>query len=277
MKQFATSKNGFNKEEVQKYIQELENKLEEKESNIIELKNKMQKYVDSESIMKEKEENISIALTAAVEKAKQIEKSSRNVYLLKIQELEILYKRWENVLNEMIVKYPNLDEVDNVKKLLNDFKSTLKTNLKEDFKFTSISNHIEKSQDPMKDLINKINSYLGKHIETKKEPKVKPKIRKQLSMDILNKQTELNKLEEKATVIKPIYNAKIEKGEKYENLLDKFLTQEAVPDSAYANIITAKTGVVPSDINDSGFDLKEAVNPKDSLETIMKSFDFFNN
>ena len=40
-----------------------------------------------------------------------IENSSKNVYNLKIQELEILYKRWEKVLNEIVKKYPNLDEV----------------------------------------------------------------------------------------------------------------------------------------------------------------------
>ena len=31
------------------------------------------------------------------------------------------------------------------------------------------------------------------------------------------------------------------------------------------------------DVNESGFDLEEAVNPKDDLEEIMKSFDFYEN
>ena len=30
------------------------------------------------------------------------------------------------------------------------------------------------------------------------------------------------------------------------------------------------------DSDDSGFDLKEAVNPKEDLEEIMKAFDFYN-
>ena len=96
-----------------------------------------------------------------------------------------------------------------------------------------------------------------------------------LSKDMQTKQTELNKLEEKSVMIKPIYEAHIKDGEKYESLVDKFLSEDAKPDSAYASIITSKAGILPR-ANETGFDLKEAVNPKDDLEEIMKSFDFFN-
>lgn len=276
MNQFQTARNGYNREEVDNYINELTIDIEQKNAEIDKLNKALAKYKETEKDMAEKGENISIALTAAVEKAKQIEKSSKNVYQLKIEELEILYSRWEKVLNELIQKYPNLDEIDNVKKLLQDFKSSIKASIKEDFKFTNTSVKIQKDSDPMRALLNKMNTYLDKQVEENKKPKTQTRKRKQLSKDMLTKQTELNKLEEKATMIKPIFQSKIEKGEKYETLLDKFLTQEATPDSAYASKLTAKTSIIP-DANESGFDLKEAVNPKDSLETIMQSFDFFNN
>lgn len=276
MNQFQTARNGYNREEVDNYINELTIDIEQKNAEIDKLNKALSKYKEVEKDMAEKGENISIALTAAVEKAKQIENSSKNVYQLKIEELEILYSRWEKVLNELIQKYPNLDEIDNVKKLLQDFKSSIKASIKEDFKFTNTNVKIQKDSDPMRVLLNKMNTYLDKQVEENKKPKTQTRKRKQLSKDMLTKQTELNKLEEKATMIKPIFQSKIEKGEKYESLLDKFLTQEATPDSAYASKITAKTSIMP-DANESGFDLKEAVNPKDSLETIMQSFDFFNN
>lgn len=272
MKDFQTARNGFNKDEVLNYVNGLEEQIKQRDLKIESLEKSLDTYLSKEKDIKEKGENISIALTAAVEKAKQIENSSKNVYKLKIEELEILYTRWEKVLNELIEKYPNLEEIDNVKKLLSNFKSTLKSSLKEDFKFVN-ANTINKNEDPMKALLGKMNNYLDKQISEKKEVKTKTRIRKQLSNDLRIKQTELNKLEEKSTMIKPIYEARIEKGEKYESLLDKFLTQEA-PNSAYANKITAKIGACPAS-DESGFDLKEAVNPKDSLETIMKSFDFF--
>lgn len=276
MKQFQSARNGYNKDEVDNYIQELNLELEQKNAEIDKLNKSLSKYVETEKDIAEKGENISIALTAAVEKAKQIEKSSKNVYKLKIEELEILYARWERVLNELIQKYPNLDEIDNVKKLLLEFKTAIKSSIKEDFKFTNTNVNVQKDSDPMRILLNKVITCFDKQVEENKKPKTSVRPRKQLSKDMLNKQTELNRLEEKATMIKPIYQAKIEDGEQYESLLDKFLTQDATPDSAYANKLTSKTGVMP-DVNETGFDLKEAVNPKDSLEAIMKSFDFFAN
>lgn len=275
MKEFQTARNGYNKDEVMSYVNSLEEQLKQKNIDIDNLEQKLKYYQAKEKDIKEKGDNISIALTAAVEKAKQIEKSSKNVYNLKIEELEILYSRWEKVLNELLQKYPNLDELDNVKKLLIDFKSNLKTNLKEDFKFLNANGSVLQESDPMRSLLNKMNIYLDKQMTEKKETKTYVRHRKQLSTDMRQKQTELNKLEEKSTMIKPIYEARIEKGEKYESLLDKFLTQDVEPNSAYAVKIT-KTGTAP-EVNESGFDLKEAINPKESLETIMKSFDFFSN
>lgn len=275
MKKFQSSRNGYCKEEVDKYILELEEQLDKKESEINSLNAKLTDYILNEKDMYEKTENISLALTAAVEKAKQIEKSSYNVYKLKIEELEILYARWEKVLNEIIKNYPTLEEVDNVKKLLCDFKSTIKSDIKEDFKFTNINTNIKKNSDPMQVLLSKMNTYLDKQVEDKKEVKVKKHQRRQLSKDVLNKQSELSKLEEKTSIIKPIYNARLTKEDKCDSLLDKFLTEEAVADSVYANKLTAKVTATP-DVNETGFNLKEAVNPKDSLEKIMQSFDFFN-
>ncbi len=276
MKDFQTARNGYNKEEVTKYINDLEEQLTSSNNKILLLENQLNLYKSKEKDMQEKGDNISIALTAAVEKAKQIENSSKNVYNLKIEELEILYSRWESVLNELIQKYPNLDEIDNVKQLMANFKSNLKLNLKEDFKFSNSTNSVLQESDPMRALLGKMNTYLDKQVSNKKEVKTKTRPRKQLSQDMRQKQSELNGLEEKSTMIKPIFEARIEKGEKYESLLDKFLTQDSEPDSAYANKLTAKIATLP-EANESGFDLKEAVNPKDSLETIMKSFDFFNN
>ena len=125
MKQFQSARNGYNKEEVDSYVQDMQLLLEEKNAEIDKLNRSLEKYIQTEKDIAEQGENISIALTAAVEKAKQIEKSSKNVYKLKIEELEILDARWEHVLNELIQKYPNLDEIDNVKKLLLDFKSSI--------------------------------------------------------------------------------------------------------------------------------------------------------
>ena len=91
---------------------------------------------------------------------------------------------------------------------------------------------------------------------------------------MLTSQTELSRIEDKAPLIKPIYEGdNMGKGE-FENLADKFLSEDSEPNNAYANIITSKVRAVP-DVNESGFDLKEAINPKEDLDEIMQAFDFY--
>lgn len=275
MKEFQTSRNGYNKEEVSAYIKDLEEKLEFKQQEILTLSKELEKYIKQEKELKEKEASISIALTAAVEKAKQIEKSSSNVYNLKIEELQILYSRWEKVLNEIVDKYPNLDEIDNVKKLMKQFGNAIKNSIKEDFRFVDNSQATEK-RDPMKELLKKMGSNLERQLETNTDIKSVIRPRKPIMQDMKNKQTELGRLQEKSVMIKPIFDAKVKNDDATFSPVDKFLTEKADENNAYASKITSKVGVFP-DANESGFDLKEAINPKDDLEEIMKSFDFYNN
>ncbi len=273
MKEFQTSKNGYNKEEVNAYVLGIEKELAGCRNQITMLNKELVGYRMREKEMKEKENNISVALTTAVERAKQIEKSSSNVYKLKLQELQILYARYERILNEIVEKYPALDEKDNVKRLMVDFKNAIKNSIKEDFRFTATAVNTT-STDPMRQLLLKMNSGLDKQLSNGVDSRVAQRPRKPIPKDMQTKQSELNRLEEKTTMIKPIYDAKLKDGEKYESLVDKFLTEDASVDSAYASKLTAKVGAMP-DVNESGFDLKEAVNPKEDLEEIMKSFDFF--
>ena len=64
----------------------------------------------------------------------------------------------------------------------------------------------------------------------------------------------------------------------FESPAEKFLQTGETENNAYAKLLNHKN---PNDLypepNESGFDLKEAVNPKSDLEEIMKSFDFFGN
>ena len=61
----------------------------------------------------------------------------------------------------------------------------------------------------------------------------------------------------------------LEKDDKYENLVDKFLNSDNIEtESGTFNFSSNKK-------DNNGFDLEDCVNPKDDLEVIMKSFDFF--
>ena len=267
---FSVAKNGYNKKEVELYIKDLLTKVEDLEQKNQKLENELKFYQGQKKEIKEKNESISIALTAAVEKAKQIEKSSNNVYKLKIQQLNLLYSKWEKLLDEIVDKYPQIEQVENVQQLLTKFKDDIKNTLKDDSKLCSITSPVKTDNDTIRLLLKKLNTY------PKDEPIKTVKVeRKQLSKDMLTSQTELNRIEDKASLIKPICNTSLnEKTTDGEDLADKFLEDDSIENNAYANIITSKVGAIP-EVNESGFDLKEAINPKDDLDEIMKAFDFF--
>ena len=71
---FSTSKNGYNKKEVDLYIQDLNYKIDELETQNLENSKELSEYRKKDKEIKDKNNSISVALTAAVEKAKQIEK-----------------------------------------------------------------------------------------------------------------------------------------------------------------------------------------------------------
>ena len=265
--EFASERNGYKKQEVDTYIESLQKEL-------LQWKNRCLKAESDYFSIKEKQEeirvngeNIAIALTAAIEKAKQIEVSSKNVYKLKIQQISILYDRWEMLLNEMINKYPDLEDSHNIKTMLNDFKKSIENVLRQDIQ--NDNSAISSDNDTMRILLAKMSNYSA---ETK-EPKVKKIERKPVSRDLKNGQTELNRIEEKS-MIKPISSLELDKNENFETLADKFLTQEDDSSIKYTNFLS-KNSDGCRDSNENGFDLREAVNPKENLDEIMKSFDFF--
>lgn len=264
--EFANERNGYKKQEVENYIDSLQKEL-------LQWKNRCIKAEGDYFALKEKQEeirvngeNIAIALTAAIEKAKQIEASSKNVYKLKIQQISILYDRWEMLLNEMTDKYPELEDSHNIKTMLNDFKKSIENVLKQDIQNeTSISS----DNDTMRLLLAKMSNYSS----DAKEPKIKKIERKPVAKDLKNHQTELNRIEEKS-MIKPISSLELKNNDRFETLADKFLTQQDDDATTYTNFLSKNKDNYPGP-NESGFDLKEAVNPKENLDEIMKSFDFF--
>ena len=274
MAQFTVVKNGYDKKEVELYVDKLKAQLDIEKNKNQQLSQQLKDYQDKDNEIKSKSENVSIALTAAVEKAKQIEKSSKNVYKLKIQQLGLLYNRWEKLLASILEKYPGIEDVENVRSMIGNFKSNLKSTLKEDFQLSSITSPVQTENDTIRLLLGKLNKMNSANNSTNAEPKKEKIERKHLSKDMLNGQTELERIEEKAPLIKPIYNSSINAGENYETLADKFLTEQSTENSAYANIITSKVKAIP-EVNETGFDLKEAINPKQDLDEIMKAFDFF--
>lgn len=261
---FSKQKNGYNEKEVDDFIQSTQfshkQELAEKDNLILALRQEV------ESVRK-KEKSIGLALTAAVDKAKEIEESSQKIYKLKIEQLGMIYTKWEILLNEFIKKYPEIEDVSNVKQDMENLKTSIKTALKDDFNIELMTK--TPVTDPIRFLLNRLTETktIAKKAETPKTKVIQRRVTASLSQ-----KTDLEKLEEKANQIKPISNMTLEKGEKYENLVDKFLSSDDEVPESFAKVLK----VPDYTKSESKFDLNEAINPKEDLEEIMKSFDFYN-
>ena len=266
---FSVQKNGYNTAEVDSHLAQTNQLLQQKDKEIDELKVEIAK-------LQGKSNSIALALTAAVEKANEIEESSKNIYKLKIEQMNILYKKWDMLLNEMLKKYPAISAISNVKEDMQNLKSSIQNALQDDFNAEILKSN--PATDPIRVLLNKLTSSKTKdYSKFLPEPKKKVNIERKVKVSAQDK-TELAKLEEKAPNIRPIANVKLNEDEKYENLVDKFLDSDDVGGvNAYAKTITVsrptKSAYEP---NETGFDLNECINPTDDLTEIMKSFDFFN-
>ena len=268
--QFQVVKNGYNKEEVDKQVDSLTSELQVWKDRALKAETEYIKIKEKENDIKKNGENVALALTAAIEKAKQIETSSKNVYKLKIQQLSILYDRWETMLNELLAKNPSLEDSHNIQKLIAGFKRTIENVVSQDYE-TSY-NGKNSNNDTMRQLLTKMSNY-SKSEDKKNFAKIERNV---LPRDLKTGQTELNRMEEKV-MIKPITDLTLDKNERYETLVDKFLKEDFEQNPQYTNFMSKKLDNTDYPMpNESGFNLKEAVNPKDDLDEIMKCFDFFN-
>ena len=264
--QFKIVKNGYNIDEVNKYIknQETSNSLQcDKQKERIKhltsenemLKAKLREYIS-------KEASISNALLLAVDKAKQIEDGSKKIYELEIQKLRLLFNKYKTFLDDLIKSHSDSSSIQTTKSLIEEFRSSINKTLNNNFNsnIKTVS-----AYDPMHALLSKMNNYIAKrNLDATKV----------LDGNYGAEDDALNGKDERfyqGNKIKPITNVEISKNEDFENIVDKFLEVGDEEANALAKQILNGNN---EDLN-NGFDLKEAVNPTESLEDIMKNFDFY--
>ena len=242
--------------------QEYEQKLQEQKERILQLReenNSLNLKLNSYSI---KDESISRALVLAVEKAKELENSSKNLYELEIQRIRILYNRWEKLLNLIVKKYPNVKAINEINNLITEFNESITQTINSAFVVRP-----EEDKTYVKTLLNRMSGYVSSRVPTGIQPTPQPleKLKVQEPSDI--KRFNEN---QKPTML---------------NLVDKFLNDNNGEElsTAYAKKIAPilnqkieeKIENYMKNKTDEGFDLSEAVCPKETLEDIMKAFDFY--
>lgn len=302
MQNFNIEKKGYNKDEVQKTIETLvddyENKLLLQRSRINELKQELNELKEELVSYKSKDKNISGALIAAVETAQEIERNSKNIYELEIKKLRLLYNKWDAFLNEMLLKYPDMQEEFDPQVILKGFQDAIDQTITENFSTMKAAKkeNNERAKVGIQSLLHKMNATTV--LKTNTAPNLnRPNmpyskvttIQRQpiLRQDVLQETKAKNdllqeqiRLSSSKSNIKPITNLTLNKEDEYDNLVDKYLTVNNVEtdeffNNAYAKQLTKKKRKDYPEPNATGFDLKQALNPTEELSEIMKAFDFF--
>ena len=264
MAKFDINKKGYDTDQVDKFISNLsvkyEEKLSEQKDRVFALKNELSNMEERLENYKDKDKQISQALIFAVEKAEQIENNASKLYDLEIKRMRLLYKQWEDI----VMKVNMCDVPSMLKGEVNDFSKTINEVLEQNNRIGG--NVIRKdlhnnSDNYIRNLLNKMDYAINNKDKDKKDQNVLQSMSNETEKEnarLIDLSGKLDKIKVKGS------------GNMAENYLNSDSDDE---NNVFAKNLMRKKPKKPE--SDSGFDLEDALNPKEDLDEIMKAFDFF--
>lgn len=265
MDNFSRTKYGYSPMEVDEYLARIklenETRMRKQNERIEGMKRKNHELETKIEFYKRREAQISKALVTAVQKSSDIEESARAVYDLEVKRVQLLYKKWEIVLTELKEKYGSMLSAKQLDAIVGDFENALSVTLQSqknvDKNTTYTQSVLERMQHrvPIRDKYGNMDPSI-----TLKETEVK-----------VQYDEEGNRLESVRQM--NVSGAGV-------SMADRFLSGEDVDMPECMGDISKELHFPPREfaeamntVSESGFSLKEALMPKQSLEEIMKSFD----
>lgn len=245
---FKEQFNGYNKQEVDAYIERLkasyESKLMDEKLKTLESERRLLNFKNQHTELAHKEKSILEALDV-LEKAKKFqEEGTRSFYSLVFDKLKLL-------VHELDMRFPNMRRNTEYNKILQELYSLI-TDYKDKFiPENYINSPINSSNDSMRLLLNKMQEY--------KAPKKEVKEVKVNTNNISDTTKYTNFYKRNSFVFKPK-----ETSQNKSTNMDKVINERMLPnETKYPK-------------SESGFSFEEALHPKVGLEEIMKAFDFYN-
>lgn len=274
MAKFDMDKKGYNTTQVDNYISTLtlkyEEKLSEQKDRVFSMRNELNVLNQRLELYQAKDKQISKALVYAVEKADQIEASARKLYDLEIKRIGILYSKWQELADEIANKYGTDNGDTRVDELIEEFKKGLQSISEQNSKIakSSVKDTIKNNSDSyIKNLLNKMDYVINIDRPTVTNKKKNSGLDAQHNKEATRVQSISGRLQSLNVKL----GSKVGQGSPVDNYLSDSVDVEL---NNYAKNIARKksTGLEP---NESGFDMLDALNPKEDLDEIMKAFDFF--
>lgn len=250
---FSEQFSGYNKQEVDAYIERLkasyESKLMDEKLKTLESERRLLTFKNQHTELANKEKSILEALDV-LEKAKKFqEEGTRSFYSLVFDKLKLL-------VHELDIRFPNMrrnTEYNNIIQELYDLIADYKEKFVPE---NYITNPINSSNDSMRLLLNKMQEY-------KKEPQKNAPEVKISTNNLKDNSTYTNFYKRNSFVFKPKENTVANEN-------------KTEPKKEAKKIIPDENSIQKYPKSESGFSFEEALHPKVGLEEIMKAFDFYN-
>ena len=115
MKNFSREPNGYSPREVDEYLQRIKKENETRAREQAQRMEKMDKEIKTYRSQKE-------MLNRALKITSEIEKSARRVYDLEVQKVQLLYKKWESMLSNLKSRFGAVIPTVEMDSLMDDFK-----------------------------------------------------------------------------------------------------------------------------------------------------------
>lgn len=240
---FSSEVYGYNKKEVEDFIANLK---AEHERNLMREKLKVLEAEKKILDIKKKTQNIESreqAILNVLESYKKAQaEGTRNIEVLRAEQLRMVYLHLQSFLQDLNTKVPGVLLNSNYRKLIGDIETILdNTEAKKD-EFVGAGTESDSMRILLSKMQGKKTQEMPKEVKIERNPYIK----------------------ERQSQIKPVTEMELYEDDNYDTLADKFLNSQP-PE------IQPKAMKIQS----SGFDLKEAINPKQDLSEIMKAFDFY--
>lgn len=253
-------KRGYNVEQVNKFIDTLTLKYEEKLSlqkdRVFSLRKEVTTLTERLEHFEKKDRQISQALISAIEKAEQIESSARKIYDLEVQRIRLLYKKWKEILQDMDDTFPLLLTHGKIHLKISEFTANIDSVILQNEKMEQRNKQNEQtnSDNYIKNLLSRMDNMINNSDNDGVNEQ-----EKKLESERKREQVRLKSIQKRFSTINHLKNKNF----------DTYLNDTKVEtNNAYAKLLTPK----PSSV----FNLEDVLNPKEDLDEIMKAFDFYN-
>ena len=137
MEKFSKEQFGYSVNEVEHYITKMRNENDEKikllNQKIIELKQENLELKKALNKHKSVGEKITTELAFAEEKAQKIIDSAKTVYELEIKRMQLLYRKWDDVLKKLTTNLSTVVPENEIMAVTGDFNKALSMTLETSF------------------------------------------------------------------------------------------------------------------------------------------------